>query len=150
MHLSGHPDVETDGFFCRAFLRIGNKSYAGSLSKYSRLKSKYKNVHEDEDFKIQDSITNKSFLVKSGSVFSSSKLCLCSIFVGLYQYTPVLMSCLMGEQQGLVFYPVVVRVYSSMTVTGASRWDLKIPLKIASGFCSCGGVDALQSPGSLS
>lgn len=53
------------------------------------------------------SVTDKSFVVKSGSVFSS----LCSVLVvGLYWYTAVLMSCLMGEQQGLVFYLVVVHV----------------------------------------
>lgn len=53
------------------------------------------------------SITDKSFVVKSGSVFPS----LCSVLVvGLYWYTPVLMSCLIGKQQGLVFYLLVVRV----------------------------------------
>lgn len=57
--------------------------------------------------KVIYSITDKSFVVKSGSVFPS----LCSVLVmGLYWYTPVPMSCLMGEQQGLVFYLVVVCV----------------------------------------
>lgn len=97
--------------------------------------------------KFIDSIRDNSFVVKSGSVFSSQ----CSVLVvGLYQYTPVLMNCLMGEQKGLVFYLVVVCVCSSMTVTAASKWDLEMPLKIARGFCSCGGVDMLQSPGMLS
>lgn len=40
----------------------------------------------------------------------------------------------MGEQQCLVFYLVVACVCSSMTVVDASRWDLEMPLKIASGF----------------
>lgn len=93
--------------------------------------------------KFIDSITEKYFVVKSGSVFSS----LCSLLdMALYQYSPVLMSCLMGEQQGLVFYLVVEQVCNSMAVTGASRWDLKV----ASGFCPCGGVGMLQSPGMLS
>lgn len=42
----------------------------------------------------------------------------------------------MGEQQGLIFYLVLVCVCSSMTVTGASRQDLQMPLKITGDFCS--------------
>lgn len=60
-----------------------------------------------EILKFIDSVTCKSFVVKSGSVFSSLSSVL---VVGLYQYTPVLMSCLMGEQQGLVFHLVLVCV----------------------------------------
>lgn len=56
-----------------------------------------------------------------------------------------------GGTSGLGLLPGSgVCVCSSMTVTGASRQDLQMLLKITSGFCSCGGIDMLQSPGMLS
>lgn len=77
-----------------------------------------------------DPIVDKSSVVKSGSVFSCTCLCL----VGLCLYPPVGTSCRMGSSGVFTWYSQCVQQRGR----GRLVWDLKKSWKIPSGFLLLG------------